>query len=102
MNGSVKLLPVVRTDLQKVKKWYNNQSEGLGEKFKAAFNKEIEYIRNNPLYYQIRYKEIRESLVGHFPYGIFYLFEEEKHRIVIVGVLYTKRNPKIIEKRLEK
>ena len=42
MNCSVKLLPIVRTDLQKAKKWYNNQSEGLGEKFKAEFNKEIE------------------------------------------------------------
>lgn len=102
MRYSVKLLPVAYADLRKAKKWYNDQRTGLGEEFKEEVNKEIEYISNNPLHYQVRYKEFRQSLVYRFSYGIFYLFEKENNRIVIIGVLHTRRNPKIIERRIKK
>ena len=38
----VKLLPITRTDLQKAKKWYNQQRSELGEEFKQEVNKEID------------------------------------------------------------
>lgn len=100
MSYKIKLLPIVKTDLQEAKKWYNKQRKGLGEEFKQEVNKEIDYIGEYPEHYQRKYKELRQSLVTRFPYAIFYLVEEEKKRIVIFGVLHTRRNPEIARGRM--
>jgi toxin ParE1/3/4 len=102
MSYKIKLLPIVHTDLRKAKKWYNEQREELGEEFKAEVNKEIDYIGEYPQHYQRKYKELRQSLVTRFPYAIFYLVEEEQKRIVIFGVLHTRRNPEIARNRMSK
>ncbi len=98
----VKLLPDAHSDLRKAKKWYNEQREGLGEEFKAEVNKEIDYIGDYPKHYQIKFKDLRQSLVSRFPYAIFYSIDEKGKRIIIFGVLFTKRNPKIIRGRVKK
>lgn len=59
MSYKIKLLPIVGKDLQKAKKWYNEQREELGEEFKAEVNKEIDYIGEYPRHYQRKYKEFR-------------------------------------------
>lgn len=101
MSYKIKLLPVVHADLRKAKKWYNDKSEILGKEFKSEVDKEIAYIGENPEHYQRKYKELRQSLVTRFPYAIFYLVEEEQKRIVIFGVLHTRRNPEIARKRIK-
>ncbi len=101
MNYSIKLLPIVHTDLRKAKKWYNQQKESLGEEFKIEVNKEIDYIGQSPEHYRLKYKELRQSLVPRFPYAIFYQVEEAHKRVVIFGVLHTSRDPELIRKRLK-
>ena len=102
MAYTIKLLPIVQTDLGKAKKWYSEKSETLAEEFKTEVNKEIDYIRGYPEHYQRKYKELRQSLVFRFPYVIFYLVEEEQKRIIVFGVLHTSRNPDIVKKRAKK
>ena len=58
---NVKLLPIVHTDLQKAKKWYDEQHSELGEEFKQEVNREIDYISTYPFHYQTKYKEVRVS-----------------------------------------
>lgn len=99
MGYRIKLLPIARKDLQVTKSWYNDRKENLGEEFKLEVNKEIDHIGEFPLHYQPKYKKLRQALVRRFPYSIFYLIEEEKKQIVIVGVLHTSRNPDTIRKR---
>ena len=99
MEYSIRLLPLVRQDLQAAKKWYNSQRSDLGDEFKFEVNKEIDYIGEFPEHYQRKYKELRQSLVNRFPYAIFYLLEEEKKQVVIFGVLHTSRDPDTIRKR---
>jgi len=100
MGYQITLLPVAQSDLQKAKKWYHEKSEALAQEFKAEVNKEIDYIGEFPEHYQVKYKELRQSLVTRFPFAIFYLVEEEKKRIVVFGVLHTSRNPEIVRKRI--
>lgn len=88
--------------MHKAKKWYNEQRSVLGEEFKQEINKEIDYIGTYPFHYQIKYQEARVSYTLRFPYGIFYLVEENKKQVVIIGVLHTKRNPDIIQQRIRK
>lgn len=101
MSYQVKLLPIVQNDLKDAKKWYNEQRETLGEEFKEEVNKEIDYIGQNPKNYQIKYKGLRQSLVPRFPYAIFYLIEEKKRALIVIGLLHTSRNPEIIIKRIK-
>lgn len=102
MSYQIKILPDAFKDLKAAKKWYNKQRENLGEEFKTEVNKEIAYIGKNPEHYQRKYKELRQSLVTRFPYAIFYLVEASAKRIVIFGVLHTRRNPELVRKRLKK
>ncbi|MDP2058224.1 MAG: type II toxin-antitoxin system RelE/ParE family toxin [Flavobacteriaceae bacterium] len=85
---------MVRTDLQKAKKWYQEKSETLAQEFKTEVNKEIDYIGEYPEHYQRKYKELRQSLVTRFPYAIFYLVEEEQKRIVVLAFCTQVEIPK--------
>lgn len=102
MSYNIKLLPIVHTDLRKAKKWYHDKNETLSKEFKIEVNKEIDYIGEYPDHYQLKYKELRQSLVARFPYAVFYLVEEEQKRIIIFGVLHTSRDPEIVRKRISK
>ena len=101
MSYTIKLLSVVRYDLRKAKKWYNDQKENLGDEFKIEVNKEFDYIKKHPEHYQIKYNGLRQALVNRFPYAIFYLIEKYKKRIIIFGVLHTSRNPELVKNRIE-
>ncbi len=102
MGYTVKLLPIVKQDLRKARKWYNDQQESLGEEFKEETNKEIDYIGHYPEHYQRKYKELRQSLIARFSYAIFYLLEEDKKQVIIFGILHTSRNPEIAIKRIRR
>ncbi|MDO6761080.1 type II toxin-antitoxin system RelE/ParE family toxin [Tamlana sp. 2_MG-2023] len=102
MPYKVKFLPAAQVDLRKAKKWYSDKSSELAEAFKTEVNKEIDYIAEYPQHYQCKYKEFRQSLVTRFPYAIFYLFEKEKERVIVFGVLHSRRSPEIVRKRVNK
>lgn len=99
MSYAVKLLPVVHIDLKKAKNWYNEKKVGVGEEFKSAVNKEIDYIGKYPEHYQRKYKELRQSFLYRFPYSVFYLIDEPKKHVIILGVLHMKRNPEVVRRR---
>lgn len=100
MSYYLKLLPSALKDLKEAKKWYSDKNEALAVEFKHEVNKEIDYIVQYPEHYQLRYKELRQSLVTRFPYAIFYVVEEAQKRIVIFGILHTSRNPETARKRI--
>ena len=93
-------MPAAYKDLQKAGSWYNEQSPGLGQDLRAEVNKEIASIKENPEHYQCKYNDIRKGLLNKSPYAIYYYIEHQKLQIIIFGILHTKRNPKIIKKRM--
>lgn len=100
MSFNIKLLPIALKDLQEAKKWYQEKNELLAEEFKSEVNNEIDYIGKHPQHYQLKYKELRQSLVTRFPFAIFYLVNEDQKQIVVFGVLHTSRNPEIARKKI--
>jgi len=86
-------------DLNNAINWYNDQREGLGDKFKVAVNGIFRYITSSPKIFQLRYKEVRMAKIGGYPFGIFFITEEEEKKIIVVGVIHNKRNPKVIFQR---
>ena len=83
--------PQVYDDIQIVHDWYEEQRIGLGEDFLLALEESYAKIRQTPKIYQVIYKHIRRNLVRKFPYGIFFIIEEDK--IIVIAVLHTKRKP---------
>ncbi|HKK81398.1 MAG TPA: type II toxin-antitoxin system RelE/ParE family toxin [Prolixibacteraceae bacterium] len=77
--------------------WYNEKGEGLGEEFVLALDAKINAIQRNPTHFQVVYKNIRRALTERFPYGIFFIVEDEI--IYVLAIQHTSINPKIWKKR---
>ena len=78
-------------DLAGTYNWYNEKVPGLGSDFLAVVERALESIQENPARFPIIYREVRRALINRFPYGLFFLLEEE--RVVVLGVMHTARDP---------
>lgn len=73
--------------------WYEKQRSGLGDEFLLCAEAALLMIQKNPFLFQVKYKIIRCALTPRFPYGIFYLIDENK--IIVISVFHLSRNPKL-------
>lgn len=73
--------------------WYEEQQEGLGERFVAKIQQRLNQIIDNPEKYKIVYKNYREITIEKFPYQIVYVIEKLKRQTLIIAVFHTKRSP---------
>lgn len=89
--------PLVEIDIAEAAIWYNFQREGLGEEFLLALEAKFNEIQRNPYQFSIIYKNVRRAFPNRFPYGIFFITEE--NNIYILAVVHTSRNPKTWKKR---
>ncbi len=74
--------------------WYEEQREGLGNKFRESFYNKLKQVCKNPLHYRNSYKKYREALTDTFPFLIVYFINDEENTVVIVALFHTSRNPK--------
>ena len=91
MDYDLIIRPEARTDLLDAFHWYQSQQEGLGHDFKKCVDEVISKIRRNPLIHKAIFQEVRRSVTKRFPFGVFYIVEEE--RIVVLAVLHARRDP---------
>ncbi len=84
--------PKAFTDIQEGISWYNSCRKGLGIRFLNAIQEDFKVLRINP-YFQVRYDEVRCLPVKTFPFMIHFIIEEDKHHIVVLGVISTFKNP---------
>ena len=80
--------------------WYNKQAAGLGKRFYQAVQKHYKTLRQNP-YFQIRYDDVRCLPLVKFPYMVHFIVEEDRKRVVVLGVICTHRDPKIWKERTD-
>lgn len=71
--------------------YYENQKNGLGERFLSQLNIYFDRIKENPKHYQIKRKNYREAFIKNFPFLVIYEIQENK--IVVYAVFNTSRNP---------
>ncbi|MFH0999800.1 MAG: type II toxin-antitoxin system RelE/ParE family toxin [Bacteroidota bacterium] len=90
--------PFAETDVSEAAKWYNDKRDGLGKEFLLVLDAKINAIKRNPEQFRVVYKSIRRALTERYPYGIYFLLENET--IYILAVIHTSRNPKTWENRL--
>lgn len=85
--------PGVGRDLAAAYQWYEQQIGGLGEQFLVEVNASFDTIEQFPGMFAPFYADVRRVLVSRFPYAVFYRLEP--HRIVVLAVLHTARDPAI-------
>ena len=79
-------------DIQDAFLWYERQRNGLGNDFLLCVEEALSKIRRTPEMSPCVHKNVYRRLIRRFPYGVFYIIEEE--RIVILAVFHAKRDPK--------
>lgn len=88
----------VELEIKIARKWYIKISSDLEKRFIQEIKSGITKISENPLHYQVKYKTIRTHYIETFPYGIYYMLNNDV--ITILGILHTSRNPKTLKDKL--
>ena len=88
--------PTAELDALNAANWYNDKLDGLGNEFLLALDAKINAIQRNPNQFYLIYKSIRRALTERFPYGIFYIIENDS--IYILAIIHTSRSPRIWKK----
>jgi toxin ParE1/3/4 len=82
----------VGRDLAEAFKYYEDQLEGLGERFLGAVDSAFDAIERHPEMFAKVHGDVRRAVISQFPYAVFYRIEPE--RVVLFRVLHTARDPR--------
>ncbi len=85
-------------DLSAAFQWYEERRTGLGHDFLLQIDAGFRFLERTPLVFPEIYRGIRRHLIKRFPYKIYFLVEETT--VVILAVVYCRRDPQGIRKRL--
>jgi plasmid stabilization system protein ParE len=85
--------PLANVDEYEAYEWYENQSQGLGEKLLAQLEIAYNKISQNPHHYGFidDKKELRDFLLHPFPYLIVYRINDDT--IEVITVHHAKKHP---------
>jgi len=89
---NVVIRPEAESDIKDAYEWYEAQRKGLGEGFLLCIEEALSRVSRNPEIYSVVYKEVRRVLIHRFPFGVFFIENEE--RVSVLAVLHARRNPK--------
>jgi mRNA-degrading endonuclease RelE of RelBE toxin-antitoxin system len=99
MTFNIKIDKDAFADIEAAAEWYNEQSYGLGTRFKNQVKSQIFSLETKALAFGVRYADVRCMLVHKFPFLVHYKINETESTVEIFAVLHTSRNPKIWEQR---
>ena len=86
-------------DIQAAYEFHENCQSGRGELLLGSLNAALAQLSIYPEIGPRVHNSYRRLLVTGFPYGIFYVIEGK--RLIVVGVLDLRRDPKAIHQCLE-
>lgn len=89
-----------RAEITSAFRWYESQHEGLGFKFKSEVDDYLKRIETNPGLFQHVYKGFQHAVLKKFPFRIFFAVIDNS--VFVFGIFHTKRNPKIIARRMRR
>lgn len=98
MSYHLDFLPGVEDEIIEASQWYENKKEGLGFDFLLSVEASLFSIQRRPLSFQKVFSTVRRTLIKRFPYGIFFVLEEET--ITVIAVINFYRHPKTWQARL--
>ena len=84
MTQKIIIRPEAEKDINSAYDWYEEQQSGLGVEFAQALSDSMDLILEFPKMYSELYRGIRRALLKKFPYGIYYLVQDETDIVVAV------------------
>ena len=92
MEYQITIRSLAHRNLVEIERWYDEQGEGLGDKFQLEFEGTLERIHRLPFRAPLIYKQTRRIEMNGFPYAVLYCVEESE--IFILKVIHVRRHPK--------
>ena len=90
--------PRARAELIDAQNWYENESPGLGRRFRAAADAVVQRISDAPRQFPVIYKNVRRALLRRFPYALMFVLEADETPTVI-ACFHGSRDPALWQKR---
>ena len=88
---TVKIHELAVEEFNEAINWYENQSHGLGNRFKKSVIDQVDKIKKNPGWYLLEAENIYKAYIPKFPYKILFTFEKDK--IIIWAIAHLHRKP---------
>ena len=98
--ANIRFLKVAKLEFDDAIKYYEEQSEGLGERFKNEIRSSMDMIILYPNLYPFYLDDIRKCVAHPFPYTIFYTYDEAT--IYVYAVASHYRDPSVYIERFDK
>jgi len=92
MSRQLIILPAAEEDLIEAYGWYEEQRPGLGSDWILNVEATLRNVERHPEAFSMIRGEVRRAFIRRFPYGVFYLVEQE--RIIVLAILHASRDPK--------
>ena len=96
---NIRISPFAEIDLQQSIQFYNEQKEGLGDKFAIMLNDTLERIIKNPNQFPLAYRNIKKAQLERFPFIVFFVIEQST--CYILGIFHSSRNPEVMNYRVK-
>ena len=74
--------------------WYESKRLGLALEFMAEIDRCVLRASEHPLQFAVVREDIRRVVANRFPYSVY--FRAEKHRIVVLAIFHSRRDPAIL------
>ena len=98
---SYKITDEAESDAKEIFDWYENKSQGLGNRFLSHLENSFIKIAFNPFAFaNTGYLDFRRFVLDIFPYKIFYLLKEDV--IIISAIIHKSRSLRYWRKKLKK
>ncbi len=82
---------LAKLDLAEACRWYDEQRAGLGGRFRDATEELFVSLRDYPHIYPRVSERVRRAAVRGFPYGAFFVIDEDTVRVI--AVIHNARSP---------
>ena len=90
--GPLFVPPEAERDIPEGRRWYDEQRQGLGDKFLTAVETVLDRIRETPFLYAKGYRSVRRVRLKRFTYVVHYRIVSD--RIEVIAVEHGRRDPK--------
>ncbi len=98
MTLKVHIRPEAQADLEEAAAWYERRRVGFGQEFLDEVLNALATIAENPMMYPVVHKEIRRAVIHRFPFGVFYLIDEDE--MVVAAIMHGSRHPRRWKERV--
>lgn len=90
----IRLLATAEYEFAEAISWYDEQQNGLGDRFIAEIEKCFLRLQKDPFLFARKYSEdLRTAPLHVFPYLIIFWIDDEEKVVYVVSVFHMKRNP---------